>query len=739
MTNENLAVISAIKSFKRENDIFKQVINNLVNEDADENLIILLLNPDLVDKIIEPDKYTEALDYLMNTYQTERSSIVREKMLKRYEKRVQGEILEASVSSIPTKEAIESSYIKDDDIKKAENAAKTFEDNPVKVPISPKNHDILNANNANKKVKKGADEIALSLDPGFKEAKKASEDFAKKHEVKAKVEVPHVSVTPKKEVKLPKVEPKKENKEEIKKEEPKKEEKKKNERPVLSTPSPAARTTGELDNKMHEVKKTRSVSKFFKEHKKGMLIATGLAMVAVTSAIFSPIIIPSLISANATCEALAGTAAVKSLFHGLNTALAKTIGATFMNSQWLNSAGAAITSTVAKGGLLTALGTYGLWGAYGTGFVVAIKNMFKAVNLPSKKSKENYVSEKIEYHPTIEDNEHLSEKDIKDAVVYEKNVGENYYSEPIYEELYDKKVYDIPTQEDLRVKGFALDNEEKEDSVSEEPIYEEVKQEENLSYLEEAPSEEYFGPTQEDLRMKGFALDNEEKEDSVSEELMYEEVKREEEKSSDVEEAPSEEYYGPTQEDLRMKGFALDNEEKEDSIIEEPIYEEVKQEENLSYLEEAPSEEYFGPIQEDLRMNASNYGLEDEGKKEDEEFIDDLSLIDELRKNAPKKIIEIKDDGTSVMEEEQSFQIPSEEELKADAINREKLNKLLEPDINYEKPKTEETEKIEALDDRLSQEKFERLIRELQESNAAKKAREDLFMPSTDYGMGMGL
>ncbi len=471
MTNENLAVISAIKSFKRESDVFKQVINKLVNENADENLIILLLNPDLVDKIIESDKYSEALDYLMHTYQVERSLIIKEQMLKRYEKKVQGAIEEAKISSVPTKEAIESAFRGEDDIKKAKDAAKTFENSPEKTDALSKNKDLVNSNNANAKVKKGASEIAESLDPGFKEAKKASEEFTKKHEgVKANVEVPHVTLTPENKIDKPKVEPKKDEKEQ-------------SETPVVSTLSPAAKTTGELDNKMHEVKKTRKVSEFFKKHKKGILIATGIAMVAVTSAVFSPILVPTLISANSVCASLATSAAIKNLFTGLNTVLAKTIGATFMNSQWLTSTGAAITSTVAKGGLLTALGTYGLFGVYGFGFVKAIKGMFKAIDLPSKKELEEI--ENVEQDV-------LKEVPEKEDLTVEKQI--------VKEEV-KTETTSIPTEEELRSNAPKTDieNEQLEDTINRQ--IKDIPDIEGFDPFKNNRKEEFVKiPTEEELR-----------------------------------------------------------------------------------------------------------------------------------------------------------------------------------------------------------------------------------------------
>ena len=44
MTNENLAIVSAIKSFKLEKEIFKTVLKNLIDKDADQNIIALLLS-----------------------------------------------------------------------------------------------------------------------------------------------------------------------------------------------------------------------------------------------------------------------------------------------------------------------------------------------------------------------------------------------------------------------------------------------------------------------------------------------------------------------------------------------------------------------------------------------------------------------------------------------------------------------------------------------------------------------
>jgi hypothetical protein len=350
MTNENLTSISAIEAFKLEKEIYKTVLKKLIDEEADQYFISILMKPELVKYLIDDAKYTEALDYVMHSYQEARSEIVREMRLKSFEKPLQGAIKEATFSSIPTSEAVELANPQNEEIRPAKDAATSFEENneqDLNLDVRSQTNEIL---------EEGAKEINGSLtEPAKLLAAEATRDFEKNMPV-ADVEIPSVSV-------LEKTKPIEEKElvdEDI------------------------------LDENLHEVKSTRETTSFFKKHKKVVLIASGLAVIAITSLALPTVIIPSIMSANSSLAVHAGPGAVTNVLHGLNSVLAKVAGATFEASSgmWTMANGAAINSASSASGMGIALGTYGLWAVYGKGFVNSIKNMFKAVEMETPK-KEN--------------------------------------------------------------------------------------------------------------------------------------------------------------------------------------------------------------------------------------------------------------------------------------------------------------------------------------------------------------
>lgn len=352
MTNEEKAYISTIKTLKQEKDIFKTVIKNLTDKDADENLIAILLNPDVIETLIDPNKYTEALEYVLHAYQQERLDIVREMMLKRYEKKLQGPIEEAKFTSIPTMEVASKAGVvgNEGEAKVAKDSASVFLDAPVnkleEKEAQIKDVDMVNApSTANKTVEKGKEEITGSkgYEPSKEEkddlveaAKKAEEAFNKP--TKAEVIVPEVEI-----------------KEETKEEKPR------------------------LDSEIHEVKATRKISNFFKEHKKAIYISTGIAALILTIALYPTVLVPTIMKANQVFYAHTTVPAIQTVLHGINTGLGKSIGATFADGLWYTAGGAAITSAAANTCLASAIATYGLWGIYGYGLTKSLKNYYKAV------------------------------------------------------------------------------------------------------------------------------------------------------------------------------------------------------------------------------------------------------------------------------------------------------------------------------------------------------------------------
>lgn len=404
MTNENLAAISAIKTFKIEKEIYKTVIKKLIDKEADENLVVLLIKPELISSIIDEHKYTEALDYVLHTYQQERAHIVREMRLKAFSKPVQGPINEARFSSIPTSEVVNANNIEDENlIKTAKDAASTFMEEP-KPDLS------LNIpNQTNQTLKAGANEISGSLEENEKELlKEATENIEKKNK-DAEVEIPKINVLP--EEKKEKVEVKKDD--------------------------------SLLDEELHEVKKQRPVTAFFRKHKKAVLIASGLAVISVTSLVMPTLIIPSLMSANSTLASHAGAGALTNILHGLNTVLAKVAGATFAPETgiWTGVNGALINAEAAKASMGVALGTYGLWGVYGKGFVKTIKNMFGALDMEDKPKEEkeepkketifNKASEKLTNLIQAANSPEKKEREEKDYMNVFQNMSEAEFNEMV--------------------------------------------------------------------------------------------------------------------------------------------------------------------------------------------------------------------------------------------------------------------------------------------------------------------
>lgn len=435
MTNENKAAISSIKSYKIEKDIFKTVIKKLIDKDADENLIALLLNPDLTEKIIDETKYTEALEYLMHTYQQERALIVREMRLKAFEKKVQGPIEEAKITSVPTREAIDLNSGDYDAVKNAKDSAQTFiDENLDKVKEANTEEekrklltDLVSVlNQANETAKKASREVSESLnDPKFQQVQEAAEDFEKKNGLqKALVETPRVHVVPQEQTPVLKREEKKE-------EEPKNEE-------VL-----------------HEVKSTKETSSFFKRHKKGILIATGLGMCALTGVLVPTLIVPALMHANSIVAAHTTGSVLASAMHGINTSLGSFIGATFDGASglWTMANGTAINAAAAKTSILGALGTYGLWGVYGAGLVKSFKNMIKAVDLPNQNKKEtNKEPLSVRVKQAIEDLKGIDEPVIKPENKEEvkkenEEVKEERKVEVVSEEKQNPQTPSVPREE----------------------------------------------------------------------------------------------------------------------------------------------------------------------------------------------------------------------------------------------------------------------------------------------------
>jgi len=374
--------------------------------------------------------------------------------LKAFEKRVQGPIEEAKVTSVPTQEAIDLNSGIDAEVKNAKDSASTFIDESLEKVKSADTEEekrrlltdlVRVLNQANQTTKKGAEEVKASLnDPKFEQAKKASDEFETKHGLqKAEVETPRVHVVPATKPVLT----------ETKKEEPKAEV------PTPTEAQPVKKEEPKNDGVLHEVKATKETSSFFKKHKKGILIATGLGMCALTGVLVPTVIIPALMHANSIVAAHSVGTALASAMHGINTSLGGFIGAAFDGATgiWTLANGTAINAAAAKSSILCALGNYGLWSVYGFGLVKSFKNMIKAVDLPSPKKETEKAPLSVRVKQALEDLKGIDEPVIKKEEIKEpqkEKVTEEKKETPKTEEV--KPVVVEQPKEEEKTETFEL-------------------------------------------------------------------------------------------------------------------------------------------------------------------------------------------------------------------------------------------------------------------------------------------
>mgnify|MGYP004628790595 CR=1 FL=1 len=134
-------------------------------------------------------------------------------------------------------------------------------------------------------------------------------------------------------------------------------------------------------NKSHKVTKITSAKEFLKKHKKEILIAAGVAAVALTA---QPYIIPAIMHANSVLWTSAP--ALRGFLHGCNLVLGKTIGASYVGSSglWTAASGALINASAAEASLLGALAiqatTIGVIGTSAKKLVSKIQEKIKKKN-----------------------------------------------------------------------------------------------------------------------------------------------------------------------------------------------------------------------------------------------------------------------------------------------------------------------------------------------------------------------
>ena len=118
-----------------------------------------------------------------------------------------------------------------------------------------------------------------------------------------------------------------------------------------------------------------------KKHKKEILIAAGVAAVALTA---QPYIIPAIMHANSVLWTSAP--ALRGFLHGCNLVLGKTIGASYVGSSglWTAASGALINASAAEASLLGALAiqatTIGVIGTSAKKLVSKIQEKIKKKN-----------------------------------------------------------------------------------------------------------------------------------------------------------------------------------------------------------------------------------------------------------------------------------------------------------------------------------------------------------------------
>lgn len=167
-------------------------------------------------------------------------------------------------------------------------------------------------------------------------------------------------------------------------------------------------------NKSHKVTKITSAIEFLKKHKKEILIAAGVAAVALTA---QPYIIPAIMHANSVLWTSAP--ALRGFLHGCNLVLGKTIGASYVGSSglWTAASGALINASAAEASLLGALAIQATTiGVIGT----SAKKLVSKIQEKIKKKNENVVPTTENSNSNITNVEDLT--DVEDLTLDPDNI-----------------------------------------------------------------------------------------------------------------------------------------------------------------------------------------------------------------------------------------------------------------------------------------------------------------------------
>lgn len=133
--------------------------------------------------------------------------------------------------------------------------------------------------------------------------------------------------------------------------------------------------------KARVVKAAKSAAKFYQKHKKAILIAAGIALLAVTIAS----LLPSIMAINSNLWWVAVNAGatpnvgLPAVLHDINLIIGSKIGATYAagTGVWTLANGATLGAGAIVSGALATLGKVALVGTVGTGLSVAVKNAYK--------------------------------------------------------------------------------------------------------------------------------------------------------------------------------------------------------------------------------------------------------------------------------------------------------------------------------------------------------------------------
>jgi len=188
------------------------------------------------------------------------------------------------------------------------------------------------------------------------------------------------------------------------------------------------------------VRTAKSAKAFYKKHPKIVLLAAGLATVAILHATVGPIIIPAIMHGNL----MIGNKLVflRPLLKGINNALGGLINAKIVNNMWMLANGVIINPSCASASLLKGLAISGMGtAALVAPVIVGIKKLTEKMNLKNLKS-----NAKEKYHD-VKDKVKEKYHNVKDKVQAIKSAKEKRKEEP------EEEIIDIKTKDTKKSKN----------------------------------------------------------------------------------------------------------------------------------------------------------------------------------------------------------------------------------------------------------------------------------------------